>query len=96
MRTDRTKNQAGPENRPPLLPLKNCGNQALVDGFIADGWIAPEHRDREVIALYQGQIAAERRQSAETLRKYVSAMDRLAAEEYAAGWVGRILEYAEA
>ena len=85
MQLDRTKNMAGPENRPPLLPLAKCFNQNLVDGFVADGWIAPEHRDRKVIALYQGQMAAERRQ-------HLAERSRREAEVYAAGWVERWID----
>ncbi|MGL4406692.1 MAG: hypothetical protein ACRCT6_13095 [Notoacmeibacter sp.] len=80
-----TKNLSGPENRPPLLPLKHCGNFALVDDFIKDGWVDPAKREQEVISLYQGQIAAER-------REHLVWRDRIEAKVYADSWIERWLE----
>jgi hypothetical protein len=82
---DRTKNMSGPKNRPPLLPLSRCANQILIDEFVADGWIATEDRDREVIALYQGQAAAKN-------RSQFDQNERRDQADYSAKWINRWLD----
>jgi hypothetical protein len=86
--TDHTKNRSGPANRTQPLTLRKCSNQALIDGMIADGWIAQEDRDREVIALYQGQAAAEN-------RKQMDRYERRQQEAYRAGWIERWIKSQE-
>ena len=81
-----TINQSGPANRPPPLQYRAGFNESLIDGFIKDGWVDPDLRWQEVCALYQGQIAAERRVNSDRL-------SRIEAEAYAADWVNRLLEY---
>jgi hypothetical protein len=56
--------------------------------MIADGWIAPEDRDREVIALYQGQAAAEN-------RRQMDRYERRQKEAYRAGWIERWIKSQE-
>jgi hypothetical protein len=84
--TDRTVNTSGPSNMTPLAPVKPCAIQELVDEFVRDKWIAPENRDREVIAIYQGQLRAAHRDVAEMRGR----RDR---ETYSASWVGRFADF---
>jgi hypothetical protein len=82
---DHTKNMSGPGNRPPPLPYRPGPNEALVDGFIKDGWIDHDLRWQEVCALYQGQAAADH-------RRQVERQDRESARRYAEGWVERFMD----
>ena len=83
---DSTANQSGPGNRPPPLQYRRGFNESLIDGFVKDGWVDPDLRWQEVCALYQGQLAAERRAALDIQR-------RIEAKAYAADWVCRFLEY---
>lgn len=82
---DRTVNASGTGNMMPRSVLKSDGLTALIDGFIADGWVRPEDRENKIAWLLQGNLAARERD----LDLLVRARD---AEAYAAGWVDRWLE----
>lgn len=83
---DHTKNKSGPDNRPPPLPYRAGPNEALVDGFIKDGWIDADLRWQEVCALYQGQFTAEHRRNSER-------QAREDARRYAKEWIERLMDY---
>jgi hypothetical protein len=82
---DTTVNASGEGNMLPRSVLKPDGLTALIDGFIADGWVRPEDRENEIAWLLQGNLAARERD----LRLLVFARE---AEVYAACWVERWLD----
>jgi len=77
---DHTVNRSGPLNRTPLGIVRPCATQELIDGFVRDKWVAAENRDHEVIAIYQGQLRAVRREKA----RLQDMRDR---ESYGSQWV---------
>ena len=85
---DYTVNAAGDKNRVGVMPLKRDFTTGLVDGFIRDGWTAPEDRMAELAALFQGQMNVAKRDLGDIYA-------RLHREEYERGWISRMLDYWE-
>lgn len=67
---DRTVNAVGPENCLPVSTPKKCGTVHLIDGFVRDGWVLPENRDTEIIALLQNLRIDDG-------KRYKAAMDKI-------------------
>ena len=80
-----TKNLSGPTNMSPMHPWAPCAVSILIDEFIADKWIAPENRWKEISTIYKGQATVFR-------KDYIQTLDRIDAQAYAEGWVSRWIE----
>ena len=56
--SDHTINQSGPTNQILLSTWSGGWVERLVDSFIKDNWIQPEHRMQEISYLYRGNYLA--------------------------------------
>ena len=77
-----TINVSGPGNMMPKTVWRPCGVSDLIDGFIRDGWIAPEDKWIEVANIYRGQSEAH-------WRHIIDMRDRVERKAYADAWVSR-------
>jgi len=86
--TDHTKNRSGEANMMPLTPLSRDGTTDLFDMFIRDGWMRADDRMEQIAVSYRDQLAA-------SMRNIKRLQDRLEAQSYRMGWIGRVSEYVE-